>query len=424
MSITAQNVPRFKILVFGDPNVGKTSFIRCQRNGTFIDVYTPTKNIEVSTLPFFTNHGTMCLEVWDCPGDSDEISDDFYANSFAAIMMFDLTSIDSYNHIHKWYTMLINYFYRQKGTLDCPIPIIICGNKLDHNGKIDKLIKNPLIKHDILALCHISTKNKFNYQEPWLNILRHIIGQNNVHCTQEQSNANKYYWNQSTFESLYQKGLLKEEVVSKNVTNTSSLAEKKIISISQLNEDKVFDYDVSPSMITRNVSFGYTRPSPNSFSNIRNSSRYSEPSLGFISPRYRQIEQEPKLSMYMRSLSVDNSPRCTYKPATTTKVQSTPSKMRKITDMLFDETPTSQQTIHESDTVFLDSIDSINSNSSFQDKKYKHYSSVKFKSKMINISEKIEAIKTSLEKNTVLDTMILDVIDHLQELRKFLVTSI
>lgn len=58
----------FKLVMVGDGGVGKTTFVTRHRTGHFEKIYTPTKGVNVTKVPFHTNHGTIMLEIWDTAG--------------------------------------------------------------------------------------------------------------------------------------------------------------------------------------------------------------------------------------------------------------------------------------------------------------------------------------------------------------------
>jgi len=58
----------FKLVMVGDGGVGKTTFVKRHRTGEFEKVYTATKGVNVSHIPFYTNYGNILFEVWDTAG--------------------------------------------------------------------------------------------------------------------------------------------------------------------------------------------------------------------------------------------------------------------------------------------------------------------------------------------------------------------
>ena len=59
---------KFKLVMVGDGGVGKTTYVKRHRTGEFEKVYEPTKGVNVSYIPFYTNRGSVLFEVWDTAG--------------------------------------------------------------------------------------------------------------------------------------------------------------------------------------------------------------------------------------------------------------------------------------------------------------------------------------------------------------------
>ena len=158
----------FKLLLVGDQNVGKSTFL--DRTGLFESVYTPTVGVEVHTLNFKTNYGNITLNIYDVGSDVED--DDFEQVCEGAdglILMFDVMNQASYNHLGKW-----------KGDVAKVvgvIPTVVCGNKVD--------CKHPVVKaknitfhqsHPETTYYDISVKSHYNYGKPFLSLLRQFTG--------------------------------------------------------------------------------------------------------------------------------------------------------------------------------------------------------------------------------------------------------
>lgn len=115
-----------KVNIIGDRNVGKSSIIQRKIDGTFDKNYIPTMGISVITL------SEKHINLWDHAGDS--LSDDnvYYNDSDACILVFDLTSIDSFRNAIKW---LESY----ESTVLSAKKIVLCGNKYDLIGPTDEI---------------------------------------------------------------------------------------------------------------------------------------------------------------------------------------------------------------------------------------------------------------------------------------------
>merc|ERR1719399_712136 len=93
--------PEFKLLLVGDGGVGKTTFVKRHLSGEFEKKYIPTVGVEVHPLLFHTTRGPICFNVWDTAGQEKfgGLRDGYYIQGQCAIVMFDVTSKNTYKHV-------------------------------------------------------------------------------------------------------------------------------------------------------------------------------------------------------------------------------------------------------------------------------------------------------------------------------------
>jgi GTP-binding nuclear protein Ran len=132
------NDNKYHILFLGDGGVGKTTFIQKHNSGEF------SVGVEMKSI-----HCHM---------------DQMYGVVHGVVVMFDLTSLYSYNNINFW--------------LDkCPpgIPIVLVGNKID-------IVEDRHIIHRPLNIQYfdISAKTGHNFNSPLLYLIRKITGKLNA----------------------------------------------------------------------------------------------------------------------------------------------------------------------------------------------------------------------------------------------------
>ncbi|XP_060210947.1 GTP-binding nuclear protein Ran-B1-like, partial [Lycium barbarum] len=60
--------PSFNLVIVGDGETGKTTFVKRHLNGEFEKKYDPTIGVEVHPLDFFTNCGEIRFYCWDTAG--------------------------------------------------------------------------------------------------------------------------------------------------------------------------------------------------------------------------------------------------------------------------------------------------------------------------------------------------------------------
>lgn len=184
MAAASTTLPRcFKILVVGDGGVGKTAFIRRHRTGVFESNYLATTGVEVSPLLFYTSAGKTTFNVWDLAGQVKfgGPRDEYYIGAHAAIVMFDVTGKCTYKSVATW----VADIRRVVGD----IPIVLCGNKVDCRDR--KVTPSDITIHRMLNIQYydISAKSNYNFEKPFLYLLRRLIGDSNLQLVSNLINS-------------------------------------------------------------------------------------------------------------------------------------------------------------------------------------------------------------------------------------------
>jgi len=116
----------FKTIIVGDPGVGKTSITLRFATGIFRERYLPTIGVEFSVKDVKVDGKHIKLQLWDT-GSHDRFSyirPMYYRGSFGVLLVFDLTSRTSFEHLDKWFKEVYT-------NCEGRIPAIIVGNKID-----------------------------------------------------------------------------------------------------------------------------------------------------------------------------------------------------------------------------------------------------------------------------------------------------
>ncbi len=118
---------RFKFVILGDHEVGKTSLVRRFVENKFSHDYRATigLNILSHSSEFFGNNVTYSL--WDVGAQKyfERFRRTYYLGTQAAFLVFDLTNKETFENINNWYDELEGFIK------DREIPLIIVGNKSD-----------------------------------------------------------------------------------------------------------------------------------------------------------------------------------------------------------------------------------------------------------------------------------------------------
>ena len=119
---------KFKLVVVGDPGVGKTSTILRFTDNAFSRVYIPTMGTNISDKNFKVDKDFVELILWDIAGQAKfgTMRKHFYQGANGIILIYDLTNPKSFESISAWYKDIRNHL-GEKTTLIG----YIFGNKLD-----------------------------------------------------------------------------------------------------------------------------------------------------------------------------------------------------------------------------------------------------------------------------------------------------
>ena len=145
------NTFRFKMLLLGDPAVGKTTLVTKFVHGMFSSDYKMTIGVDIMKKDITIDNNKIILSIWDIAGQDRfrNFRNIFYKGSSGALIIFDLTRRTSFDNLSKWINELKEYTNEN-------VPFIIIGNKSD-------LIEMTTVKKtDIMKFIE---KNKFNYIE-------------------------------------------------------------------------------------------------------------------------------------------------------------------------------------------------------------------------------------------------------------------
>jgi small GTP-binding protein len=116
----------FKVLIVGPGAVGKTSILERFVYNRFSENYKLTIGVNFLTkIIDLSGHGIVKLSIWDIGGQErfEMVRTDFYKGAVGAVIVFDLTRMETFNAIEKWLNEVRHYAGN--------IPFILIGNKAD-----------------------------------------------------------------------------------------------------------------------------------------------------------------------------------------------------------------------------------------------------------------------------------------------------
>ena len=116
---------KWKIIVIGDPSVGKTSLMLSYTQKKFRELYVPTVGVQVSRKIVEIDNIICSLNTWDIAGQQkfSNVRRLFYEGADAVVIVFDITEKQSFVNASNWYKDYLSLNDREIG--------VLLGNKVD-----------------------------------------------------------------------------------------------------------------------------------------------------------------------------------------------------------------------------------------------------------------------------------------------------
>jgi small GTP-binding protein len=126
MSRIDDNSRRMKVVVIGGANVGKTSIISAYVSGITSDPPAQTVQLAFSQKDETIGETVIHLQICDTAGQErfQSVCPNFYRDAQGALVVFDVTSLTSFQRIHEWIDEL-------NATMPDSFLVIVIGNKTD-----------------------------------------------------------------------------------------------------------------------------------------------------------------------------------------------------------------------------------------------------------------------------------------------------
>jgi small GTP-binding protein len=115
-----------KVVVVGDSGVGKTCFLIRFVRDMFDEESQPTLGVEFLTKIVVTERHRIQLQLWDTAGQElfRSVTRGYYRGSAGALLVFDLTSRDSFENIGRWLQDI-------RDVARADVVALLIGNKAD-----------------------------------------------------------------------------------------------------------------------------------------------------------------------------------------------------------------------------------------------------------------------------------------------------
>jgi len=181
----------YKILLLGDPMVGKTCFLMRYTDNNFVENSITTVGLDYK-IKFvkLQNEKILKLQLWDTAGQDKfkSITQNYYKGAHGIILMYDITCIRSFNNIRNWIISI-------KNSSDVNVKILLIGNKIDCTDlrEVPKQDGEKLAKEYNIIFFEVSAKTNTNIDDAILQICSTIYNADKYKNYSDNKNSKKLH---------------------------------------------------------------------------------------------------------------------------------------------------------------------------------------------------------------------------------------
>lgn len=161
----------FKLLVVGESGVGKTCMLLRFADNSFEENFLSTIGVDFKVKQIVVDNKKVKLQIWDSAGQERfrNITASYYRNCSAIIIVYDITSKDSFNKVSDWVEEVRRYVPSA--------PLLLVGNKcdLEENRQVPKEDGEELAKRLGLIFLETSAKTSYNIEEAFQEMAQQLI---------------------------------------------------------------------------------------------------------------------------------------------------------------------------------------------------------------------------------------------------------
>lgn len=162
----------FKLVLIGDSGVGKSCLLLRFADDNFTDSYISTIGVDFRFRTITIDKKTVKLQIWDTAGQERfrTITSAYYRGADGIIMVYDVTSQESFEHIEEWMSEVDRYANENTTKL-------IVGNKADlvDQKQVAEEDARKFAEKLGISLIETSAKTATNVDSAFLTMAKELI---------------------------------------------------------------------------------------------------------------------------------------------------------------------------------------------------------------------------------------------------------
>jgi small GTP-binding protein len=134
------NYFRFKICIFGDGGVGKTTLVNSFVSGKYQEEFKMTIGVDFYTKNLEIDKNRVQLQIWDFGGEHQfkNLLPNYMIGASGGIFMYDISRFSSLMNLEEWLNVLKRNLEVEKTYL----PILLVGGKLDLESQGKRVVEH------------------------------------------------------------------------------------------------------------------------------------------------------------------------------------------------------------------------------------------------------------------------------------------